>query len=282
MKITTNNNTVNLLSKAKQSKAKQSKAKQSKAKQSKAKQSHNCLLNNNFKFYIFQFLKAFKFLSVSILLHNLVKPFLTSINFDSLSRKIKNPCLVIKKFYSKGVCKMKHTKNILKSLLITVMALSLLSVSCSKDEGGTKAPTNPTIQKISATQLTTALKELGELGDTQTTAINFGLMTDPKDGSASITKASTEDKSLQKVKDAITTVFETPLIPVSVKLTLDSAAQVGNTTALKATIVITANSGFEFDETITKPASGEIKYTYDASGNSATLILNITPAAAWE
>ena len=62
---------------------------------SKAKQSHNCLLNNNFKFYISQFLKAFKFLSVSILLHNLVKTFLTSINFDSLSRKIKNPCLVI-------------------------------------------------------------------------------------------------------------------------------------------------------------------------------------------
>ena len=67
----------------------------SKAKQSKAKQSHNSLLNNNFKFYISQFLKAFKFLSVSILLHNLVKSFLTSITFDSLSRKIKNPCLVI-------------------------------------------------------------------------------------------------------------------------------------------------------------------------------------------
>ena len=79
------------------SKAKQSKAKQSKAKQSKAKQSHNCLLNNNLKFYISQFLKAFKFLSVSILLHNLVKSFLTSINFDNLSRKIKNPCLVINK-----------------------------------------------------------------------------------------------------------------------------------------------------------------------------------------
>ena len=29
---------------------------------------------------------------------NLVKSFLTSINFDSLSRKIKNPCLVINKF----------------------------------------------------------------------------------------------------------------------------------------------------------------------------------------
>ena len=177
---------------------------------------------------------------------------------------------------------MKHTKNILKSLLITVMALSLLSVSCSKDEGGTKTPTTPTIQKISATQLTTALKELGELGDTQNIAINFGLMTEPKDGNASITKAATEDKSLQKVKDAITTVFETPLTPVSVKLTLDDTAKAGNTTALKATIVITANSGFEFDETITKPASGETKYTYDASSNSATLILNITPAQDWE
>ena len=71
----------------------------SKAKQSKAKQSHNYILNNNFKFYISQFLKAFKFLSVSILLHNLVKSFLTSIKFTlgSLSRKIKNPCLVINK-----------------------------------------------------------------------------------------------------------------------------------------------------------------------------------------
>ncbi|WP_288623506.1 hypothetical protein [uncultured Brachyspira sp.] len=177
---------------------------------------------------------------------------------------------------------MNNTKTIFKSLLIMIVAISLFTVSCSKDEGGTKAPTNPTIQKISATQLTTTLKELGKLGDTQTTAINFGLMTDPTDGNASITKAGTEDKSLQKVKDAITTVFKTPLIPVSVKLTLDDAAKVGNATALKATIVITANSGFEFDETITKPASGETKYTYDASSNSATLILNIKPSGNWE
>ena len=66
---------------------------------SKAKQSHNCLLNNNFKFYISQFLKAFKFLSVSILLHNLVKSFLTSINFDNLSKSDFR--LVINKKYFK-------------------------------------------------------------------------------------------------------------------------------------------------------------------------------------
>ena len=35
----------------------------SKAKQSKAKQSRNCILNNNFKFYISQIFKTFNFLS---------------------------------------------------------------------------------------------------------------------------------------------------------------------------------------------------------------------------
>ena len=173
---------------------------------------------------------------------------------------------------------MNNTKTIFKSLLIMIVAISLFTVSCSKDEGGTKTPTTPTIQKISATQLTTTLKELGELGDTSKTAINFGLMTDPANGTASITKASTEDKSLQKVKDTMNTVFQTPLTPVSVKLTLDDAATVGNQTDLKATIVFTANSGFEFDTTIT----GGTAYIYDKSAKTATLTLNIKPAAAWE
>ena len=55
---------------------------------SKAKQSYNYILNNYFKF-LFQ--KYFL---------NLVKSFLTLIkfNFDSLSRKIKISCLVINKF----------------------------------------------------------------------------------------------------------------------------------------------------------------------------------------
>ena len=66
---------------------KQSKAKQSKAKQSKAKLLLYILIYNYFKF-LFQ--KYFL---------NLVKSFLTLIkfNFDSLSRKIKNPCLIINK-----------------------------------------------------------------------------------------------------------------------------------------------------------------------------------------
>ena len=56
---------------------------------------------------------------------------------------------------------MKHTKNILKSLLITVMALSLLAVSCKKDEGGTKNPVNPTPITITAENITKGFTALG-------------------------------------------------------------------------------------------------------------------------
>ena len=60
------------------------------------------LLNNNCSKFIFQ--KYFSLCATCGV--NLVKSFLTLIkfDFDSLSRKIKNPCLVInKKFFNKGV-----------------------------------------------------------------------------------------------------------------------------------------------------------------------------------
>ena len=173
---------------------------------------------------------------------------------------------------------MKHTKNILKSLLIMIVAISLFTVSCSKDEGGTKTPTNPTITKITDANLTQALKELGALGDTSTTDIDFSKMTDPANGTASITKEASESKSLEKVKQTITTVFQTPLTPVSVTLTFSGSAAKDNSSDLVATIVFTAKSGFEFDTTITSGTA----YTYDAKAKTATLTLNIKPAAAWE
>ena len=173
---------------------------------------------------------------------------------------------------------MNNTKTIFKSLLIMIVAISLFTVSCSKDEGGTKTPTTPTIQKITDANLTETLKALGELGDTSKTAINFGLMTDPANGTASITKASTEDKSLQKVKQTITTVFQTPLTPVSVTLTFSGSAAASNGSDLVATIVFTAKSGFEFDTTITEGTA----YTYDKTKKTATLTLNIKPSGNWE
>ena len=61
---------------------------------------------------------------------------LTSINFDSLSRKIKNPCLVIKKnLYQKEIFKMKILKTKKLFTYMVVGALSLaLSVSCSNED----------------------------------------------------------------------------------------------------------------------------------------------------
>ena len=56
-------NTVSLLSKAKQSKA----------KQSKAKQSHNCILSNNLNFYILQIFKTLNFLGDDEKIEKLIK-----------------------------------------------------------------------------------------------------------------------------------------------------------------------------------------------------------------
>ena len=179
---------------------------------------------------------------------------------------------------------MNNTKTIFKSLLIMIVAISLFTVSCSKDEGGTKNPTNPTIQKITDADLTSTLKALGPLGDTTATAIDFSKMTDPANGTASITKEASESKSLEKVKGTIQTVFKTPLTPVSVTLTFKeggtSDAAQGNNKDLVATIVFTAKSGFEFDTTIT----GGTKYAYDEKTKKATLTLNIKlpQSTSWE
>ena len=169
---------------------------------------------------------------------------------------------------------MNNTKTIFKSLLIMIVAISLFTVSCSKDEGGTKTPTTPTIQKITDANLTSTLKALGALGDTSATDIDFSKMTDPAKGSATIQKAASESKSLTKVKRTIQTVFQTPLTPVSVTVTFaegSEAAAQGNNKDLVATIVFTAKSGFELDTTIT----GGTKYAYNKEKKTATLILTI-------
>ena len=71
---------------------------------------------------------------------NLVKTFLTSITFDSLSRKIKNPCLVINNlFYRRN-----SMKNSKKLFLIVLSVLIVAFVSC-KDK-----TTEPTTFKVSS------------------------------------------------------------------------------------------------------------------------------------
>ena len=175
---------------------------------------------------------------------------------------------------------MNNTKTIFKSLLIMIVAISLFTVSCSKDEGGTKTPTTPTIQKVSADQITGVLKGLGQLKDTDassTVILDFSNI-DPQNGSAAITGAN---QSFAKVKGALD-ILTTPQTILTVTTDLASKQKPGtNKEELIVSIEFKANSGFEFDTTITKPETSATKYTYDEKTKSAKLQLKITPANNW-
>ena len=172
---------------------------------------------------------------------------------------------------------MNNTKTIFKSLLIMIVAISLFTVSCSKDEGGKKTPTNPTIVKVSADQITGVLKGLGQLKDidqAQTVILDLSNI-DPKDGNATISGAN---ESFAKVKTALGTVASTPQNILEVTDNLSTASKPTDKNALNVELTFKAKSGFEFDTTITEGTA----YTYDAKAKTATLTLKITPAANWE
>ncbi len=197
---------------------------------------------------------------------NLVKTFLTSITFDSLSRKIKNPCLVINKIYLKGVCKMTHTKNILKSLLITVMALSLLAVSCKKDENGGGTPTNPTTTTIGASDLTGVLQSI-----VIENTIDFSKVT-PASGKASVTALTAKFGDLKTALDGVLAVEQEG---VTVAGKYSSETKPSASTALDLTLTITAKSGYVLDDKMTE-------YTYNEADKTASVVISIKPSAAWE
>ena len=165
---------------------------------------------------------------------------------------------------------MKHTKNILKSLLITVMALSLLAVSCKKDEGGSK-PTDPTAVTISAADLTSTLK-----GIQGATKVNFSTMSDPNNGEANINGA---DTNFNDVKTELTTLFTGLANNNLVALTTDieSAKQPTADAALVVTLTMTAKSGFQFSSDITTTGYGK-----GSKDGEITLKINITPTSAWQ
>ena len=81
---------------------------------------------------------------------------------------------------------MKHTKNILKSLLITVMALSLLAVSCKKDEGGSK-PTDPTPITISEQDILGNLKGFQTVTVVTDATVDFSAVTIGNNGTVDLT-----------------------------------------------------------------------------------------------
>lgn len=175
---------------------------------------------------------------------------------------------------------MNNTKTIFKSLLIMIVAISLFTVSCSKDEGGTKKPTNPTIVKVSADMITQTLKDLKQLKDTDqsTVILDFTSIT-PKDGKADIANAL---ENFTKVTNALITVFETPQAILTVTTDLKDKPKPADQGKLTVNIEFQANSGFEFDTTITKPEASATQYTYEEGTKKAKLQLGITPKTAWQ
>ena len=174
---------------------------------------------------------------------------------------------------------MNNTKTIFKSLLIMIVAISLFTVSCSKDEGGTKTPTTPTIQKISSTDVETILKGLGKL-PTDSPVVDFSkiVFTTTK-GEATLEGESTD---YNKVKSTLEPVlkkanFNNEKIELTQDATFPIANPTGSATA-DITLVFKAKAGYEFDTTIT----GGNKYTYDKDKKTATLTLNIKPSGNWE
>ena len=184
---------------------------------------------------------------------------------------------------------MKHTKNILKSLLITVMALSLLAVSCKKDEGGSK-PTDPITPKDSATLLTEMLRKLGPLGsDALNPDVDFSKMTEPANGEATIEGAdNTKNSATQKYKvvEALVNTFKVDNFK-NEQIKLQKAPTVGDPTSgssnplsVEITFIANTDKGYTFDDSIT--GTGKTAYTYDKGAKTAKLKLNITPSEAWK
>ena len=185
---------------------------------------------------------------------------------------------------------MKHTKNILKSLLITVMALSLLAVSCKKDEGGSK-PTDPITPKNSEALLTDMLRRLGELKEKpeDTSAIlNLSNIT-PENGEATIERAdntkntaATKHKVVEVLKKTFTVDnFKNEQIKLKEEPTVpDPTASTTNPLSVEITFIANIDKGYEFDESIT--GAGKTTYNYTASDKTAKLTLKITPVKDWE
>ena len=170
---------------------------------------------------------------------------------------------------------MKHTKNILKSLLITVMALSLLSVSCSKDEGGTKNPVNPdTPITIDAKTINSVLTFNNlEVGEEKVT-----ISTTSPDVSTS-TKITVSAKAAQGKNNIAKADFKTGIEQIISNLNISGATvarngeidtSVSGKAPMSVKLDIAPSGQNKFDAALTTVKDGKLSIT-----------LEITPDKVW-
>ena len=163
---------------------------------------------------------------------------------------------------------MKHTKNILKSLLITVMALSLLAVSCKKDEGGSK-PTSPQTTKVNAETITGIVSAMFSMTVDDNGASLFASDTiTPASGKATIDTAA--GKKIADIKTKLKTSIETVASAYASVVTLTS--NVDNLTKDLTLTMKPANANVNFTSDVTDGKT----YSYDATKGEASLVITIT------
>ena len=172
---------------------------------------------------------------------------------------------------------MKHTKNILKSLLITVMALSLLAVSCKKDEGG-GTPTDPTVT-ISAANLLDSIKQIEAYKDANL-LVSFSTV-DFSATAGESTEVTTENgqSTFTEIQSGLKTTFDALANNAVFQVTtdIDSVSKPSASNVLSVTLTI-------------KPATANVKFASDITdgskfkyeGGAAVLTVKIKPATAWK
>ena len=176
---------------------------------------------------------------------------------------------------------MKHTKNILKSLLIMVMALSLLAVSCSKDEGGSK-PTSPTSITITATDINNYLAPLKDngvkIGDIATisTTVDIDVKANQTIAVSAIAVSSEQNINKESFAEALAGVVSGLSSDVIIIVDTSAIKSASNKDAANCVLKIKPSGQNKFDTTVTGITTG---YT---EANGLTITLAITPDKDWQ
>ena len=166
---------------------------------------------------------------------------------------------------------MNNTKTIFKSLLIMIVAISLFTVSCSKDEGGTKNPVNPDAPiTITAQNITDIIK--GTTITTEGVSVNFSSF-NPQSGSASLDATITKAVALTTLKTDLESALSIPAGSI-VNSTANATVTQADDSAEAVTIEVKINAGKNtFAEDVSK--------SYTVKDKTATVKITITPDKKW-
>ena len=168
---------------------------------------------------------------------------------------------------------MNNTKTIFKSLLIMIVAISLFTVSCSKDEGGSKS-TDPTPITITANDINQALTfanlSVGTVATISTTGSpNVSTSTDIAVSAKAAANISAEEFATA-LKDIVSRLSISGAT-VATKGEIDTSSLKSKQTPMSVSLDITPSGKNVFDKALqNKVNKGKL-----------TITLKITPDKNW-